>query len=232
MKKFFFMVMITIFALSVFTPISTQVHAEQNDTVKGFVPLTDEKSKPFIPMTDEQLEKIRNSNEDYDIELTYEQAVKRTAELTGKSIDQIKKEYPNTESSYLKKSNGVAVAAASTCNWHETSTTHTVKSYNAKLIVIVKACRDGSFGWVDTNAKPMLQEFQAGSKYFQGTIQVDLESTGYYYVVNGSFYNNTTVTHTGTTGANTVWTATYAVSSTSNYYGSLYTGVKWKQVSP
>ncbi|MBE2906304.1 hypothetical protein [Anoxybacillus flavithermus] len=98
MKKYFFMVMITIFALSVFTPISTQVHAEQNDTVKGFVPLTAEKSKPFIPMTDEQLEKIRNSNEDYDIELTYEQAVKKTAELTGKSIDQIKKEYPNTES--------------------------------------------------------------------------------------------------------------------------------------
>ncbi|MFH7819806.1 hypothetical protein [Neobacillus thermocopriae] len=86
--------------------------------------------------------------------------------------------------------------AASTCSWHETSTTHTVKSYNAKLLVIVKACRSGSFGWIDTKTKPMLQSFKAGSKYFQGSIKVDLESTGYYYVVNGSFYNNTTVSHT------------------------------------
>lgn len=31
----------------------------------------------------------------------------------------------------------------------ETSTTHTVKSHKAKLIVIVRACRDDCFGWIE-----------------------------------------------------------------------------------
>lgn len=227
MKKYLSVLLFAVLALSIFVPTSNQVHAEENNKVKEFVELTDD--KPFVPMTDKQLNEIRNSNQDYHVELTYEQAVERTAELTGKSIEQVKKENPNAEPEHLGEYHAMATTSSS-CTWHETSTTHTVKSYNARLIVIVKACRDGSFGWVDTNTKPMLQEFQAGSKYFKGTIQVDLEPTGYYYVVNGSFYNNTSVTHTGTTGANTVWTATYSVSSTSSYYGSLYTGVRWKAI--
>ena len=125
---------------------------------------------------------------------------------------------------------GEATATA-TCTWTETSTTHTVKSHNAKLIVIVRACRDGSFGWIEKSKKPMLQEFKASSKSFKGTVKVDLETSGYFYVVNGNFYNNTSVSHSGTTGSNTVITATYTVTSTSDHYGALYTGVKWKQVT-
>ncbi|MGJ7036037.1 hypothetical protein HNQ84_002089 [Anoxybacillus eryuanensis] len=213
--------------MSNLAPINNQVYAEENNDIRKFVELKE--SDVFTPMTDEELDKIRDSDEDYHVELTYEQAVERTAEITGKSVEQVMKENPNVEAEFIDKQHVMKIAS-STCTWHETSTTHKVYSYNAKLIVIVKACRDGSFGWVDVNTKPMLQEFQAGSKYFQGTIQVDLEPTGYYYVINGSFYNNTTVTHTGTTGANTIWTATYTVSTTSNYYGSLYTGVQWKAV--
>lgn len=68
------------------------------------------------------------------------------------------------------------------------------------------------------------------SKKFDGTIRVDLDNTGYTYVVNGSFYNYGMVHHTGTTGINTVFTATYAVSFANNWYGSLYTGLQYKRI--
>jgi hypothetical protein len=170
--------------------------------------------------SDEELNKIRKSGKDYTVELTYDQAVKRAAELSGKSVEEIKEENPQTFSTM-----------AATCSWVETLTTLNVtSSYKPKLSVIVSACRDGSFGWVQTNVKPLYQGIVADSKKFDGDVQVDLESSGFYYVVNGRFYNNGTVTHTGTTGANTVWTATYSVSYSSDFYASYYSGLKWRTV--
>lgn len=148
-----------------------------------------------------ELESIRK-NEEYIIELTYEQALERAAEVSGKSINELKAQ---DNSSKLR-------SHPAGCGWMETSTTHTVKSYKPQLIVIVEACRNGSFGWI-TEKQPLLQEFKAGDKKFEGSIKVDLNSVGYEYVVNGTFYDYGTVTHTGTTGATSVFTATYSVSS-------------------
>lgn len=179
-------------------------------------------------LTEAQLDEIRDSGKDYNIKLTYDQAVRRTAEVTGKPVEKIKRENPNRPDSSTRTV--YSVAATNTCSWHETSTTHTVKSYNPKLIVIVKACRNGSFGWL-ANERPLLQEFRAASKEFKGTIQVSLKSSGYDYVVNGNFYNTGDTQHSGTVGITTVFTATYTVAGAQNLYGSLYTGVKYKQVT-
>ncbi|WP_027410379.1 hypothetical protein [Anoxybacteroides tepidamans] len=182
--------------------------------------------------SDAELDKIRKSGNDYTVDLTYEQAVKRAAELSGKSVDEIKKENPQPNSTKAATNASITSATTSaTCGWVETLTTLSVSStYKPKLSVILSACRDGSFGWVQTNVKPMYQGIVADSKKFDGDVQVDLESTGFYYVVNGRFYNNGTVTHTGTTGANTVWTATYSVSYSSDFYKSYYSGLKWRAV--
>lgn len=74
------------------------------------------------------------------IELTYEQALERAAEVSGKSIEELKIQHPP---------NSFRTTAA--CGWMETATTLTVKSYRPQLIVIVETCRHGSFGWVTKN---------------------------------------------------------------------------------
>ena len=236
MKKVSFVFLLAMLIVSIFNPIK-QVDAEGNSN-GTFVPL-ENSSEEFVPLTDEELEEIRK-NDEYSVDLTYDQAVERTSEITGDTIEEIKKENPDTCSQDLKQvgrsmnllalGDDMEAEAKGKCSWNETSTTHAVKSHNAKLIVIVRACRDGSFGWIQTTKKPMLQEFKASSKSFRGTVKVDLEVDGYFYVANGKFYNNTSVSHTGTTGTNSVFTATYGVTSTSDYFGELYTGVKWKQV--
>lgn len=236
MKKVSFVFLLAMLIVSIFNPIK-QVDAEGNSN-GTFVPL-ENSSEEFVPLTDEELEEIRKNGE-YNVELTYDQAVERTSEITGDTIEKIKKENPDTCTQDLKYGSrsvnllalgdDMEAEAKGNCTWNETSTTHTVKSHNAKLIVIVRACREGSFGWIQVNKKPMLQEFKASSKSFKGTVEVDLELDGYNYVANGKFYNNTSVSHTGTTGSNSIFTATYGVTSTSDVYGALYTGVKWKQV--
>lgn len=177
-----------------------------------------------------ELEAIRNSEEEYTIPLTYEQAVERTAEMTNKTITEVKGENP--EKSNVRMLASTAAASGNVCGWQETSTNVTVKSSTQKLIVILKSCRNGSFGWIEKKKKPMLQEFKAsGGKSFAGTIKVDLNDNGFYYVANGNFYNGTTVTHSRTTGVTTVFTATYNVAATSNHYASIYTGLKWRKVT-
>lgn len=42
--------------------------------------------------SDEELEKIRNSGQDYEVKLTYDQVVERTVELTGKSVEEVKRD--------------------------------------------------------------------------------------------------------------------------------------------
>lgn len=214
-KKIFFtfFTLITILSLQlIFT--GTIADAKEN-TVEAIDGSTLSKS---------ELDVIRE-NGDYILDLTYEQALERAAEVSGKPIEEIKKSYISNKSYTSNKLR----ANPSGCTWKETSTTLTVKSYKPQLIVIVEACRNGSFGWI-TNKKPLLQEFKAGSKKFDGSIKVDLNGTGYHYVVNGTFYNYGTVTHTGTTGANSVFTATYSVSSANNMYGTIYTGLKRRDI--
>lgn len=168
-------------------------------------------------LSESELESIRD-NEEYMIELTYNQALERAAEVSGKSIEELKIQHPP-----------YSFRNPAACGWLETATTLSVRSYRPQLIVIVETCRHGSFGWV-TKKQPFLQEFKAGSKKFDGTLKVDLDNTGYTYVVNGSFYDHGTVSHTGTTGIDAIFTATYAVSYASNWYGSLYTGLQYKRV--
>ncbi|MFJ7837967.1 hypothetical protein ACIQXG_00735 [Lysinibacillus sphaericus] len=168
-------------------------------------------------LSESELESIRD-NEEYMIELTYNQALERAAEVSGKSIEELKIQHPP-----------YSFRNPAACGWLETATTLSVRSYRPQLIVIVETCRHGSFGWV-TKKQPFLQEFKAGSKKFDGTIKVDLDNTGYTYVVNGSFYDHGTVSHTGTTGIDAIFTATYAVSYASNWYGSLYTGLQYRRV--
>jgi hypothetical protein len=178
-------------------------------------------------MTDEELKKLRESGEDYTVELTYEQAVKRAAELSGKSVEQIKKENPQlTQNRFM-----ATTSSGTVCSWMETFTTLNVtSSYKPKLSVILKGCRSGGIGWVDTNTEPLYIGIVSDSKGFKGDVEVDLEPTGFYYVINGKFYHDSETTHQGTTGANTVWTATYTVSTTSSFYASYYSGLKWRSV--
>ncbi|KOR78791.1 hypothetical protein [Peribacillus frigoritolerans] len=87
--------MLAILIVSFLMPIK-QANAQGNDG-RTFVPL-EISSETFIPLTDEELEEIRN-NDEYTVELTYDQAVERTSEITGDSIEDIKKE----KSKYLFK---------------------------------------------------------------------------------------------------------------------------------
>ena len=174
--------------------------------------------------TDEELEKLRNSGQDYEVELTYDQVVERTAEITGKSVEEVKKE--------IAPPAFQTMALADVCGWKEIATTLTIpgKSYQPTLIVIPRACRNGSFGWIDTNTKPHLVGMKADGKKFDGQIEVRLTASNFSYVINGSWYNHGTVSHQGTTGLSAVWTATYSVSQSSNHYADWYSGVKYRQV--
>ncbi|MDF2000502.1 hypothetical protein [Peribacillus frigoritolerans] len=91
--------MLAIIIVSILTPIK-QANAQGNDG-RTFVPL-EISSETFVPLTDEELEEIRN-NDEYTVELTYDQAVERTSEITGDSIEDIKKENPNTCSEDVKR---------------------------------------------------------------------------------------------------------------------------------
>ena len=64
--------------VSILTPIN-QANAKGNDE-RTFVPLKISSEK-FVPLTDEELEEIRN-NDEYTLEVTYDQAVERTSEIT------------------------------------------------------------------------------------------------------------------------------------------------------
>lgn len=150
--------------------------------------------------------------------------------MTDKSIQEVKSE--NFERPNVSMFATTAKASGNVCGWQETSTNVAVKNSTQKLVVIVKTCRNGSAGWVAKKTKPMLQEFKAtGGRAFSGTIKVDLRDSGFYYVVNGNFYNSTSVTHSSITGITSVFTATYGVAVTSSFYSSVYTGLKWRKVT-
>ena len=234
MKKKLMKVIAFMCLLGVITPLQSVGAAGIENSNSGFQKINlDEK---FVPKTDKELQKIYDSGESYTVELTYDQAVKRTAEIQNKSVSEVKAE--NIQNAFnttynISNLNMEPQAAASSvvCSWVESSNPVTVKSTTQTMIAIVKACRSGSAAYLNTSTKPLLQEFKATKKSYSGTVEVDLNTTGYYWVANGHFYDSTTTTHEGTTGANAVWTATYSVSSSYNHYADYYSGLKWRQVS-
>lgn len=207
MKKLFTLVLSTLLILIFVTNVS----AESNGHIT----------------THDQVQIVSGTNNerpenDYVRELSYEEAVKRAAELSGKSEYEIMNEFSDTYDAGIQ----------STCSWLETSTTLNVtSSYKPSLINILRACRSGSFGWIDTNTKPMYIGIRADEKNFSEDIEVRLEHNGFYYVVNGNFYDHGTTTHQGTTGANAIWTTTYTISYASDHYASYYSGLSWRQVT-
>ena len=212
------LVMAGIMLFSTLTPLQM---AEASETVEtnSFAKL--DLSKPFVPLSDNEVSEIVNSDlESYSIELTYEQAIARTSQITGKPIEQLIKENPQPN----------AMARAASCSWVETKTPIMVKSHKAYLLVMPKACRDGSFGWINKTEKPLLQEFQADKYKFDGTVAIDLRDAGFMYKINGNFHNASSVTHAGTVGLSAIFTATYTVSGSSSLYGSLTTPLTWVQV--
>lgn len=237
-KKILIALMTVSMAFSIFFLPATATHASTNTATslegEGKIQEVDF-SKPFKPKTEKELKKIRSSNIDYEVELTTEQAIARKAEVQNRPLEEVRAEFEaetkaeeNTNSQF---STFAVAAAAPVCSWVEKRHTIAVKSHNASLIIMPQFCRSGSAGYVNTSKKPLLQEFAASSKSFNGTIAVDLRTTGYYYRVNGNFFNTTNVTHTGTVGISAVFTATYSVGGSSSLYGSITTPLRWVAVS-
>jgi len=193
--------------------------------------------------TDEELDVLRESGKDFTTVLTDEQAVERAAELSGETPQEVLKDYQSSSSSVntlksnrkmmrsLATTNDMSEeSASSSCHWIETTTTVAVSSsYKPKLSVIVRGCRSGSFSWLK-KTKPFYIGFIADNKKFAGDIRIELQNDGFDYLVNGRFYNNSAVSHGTTTGITDIFTATYSLSVTSDFYKSIYTGMKYKSV--
>ncbi|MFC6038903.1 hypothetical protein ACFPYN_05470 [Paenisporosarcina macmurdoensis] len=174
-------------------------------------------------MSKQELGKLRDSIKEYTIELTDQQVAEQYAEIKGVSINEAYQKMSEYSTNFDSKT--LAVSALSTsCSWLETNTSVTIpnKSYKPNLIVYVEVCRGGA-QYINTNKKPLLQEFKANPISYSGTISVELFNGHFYYIVNGNFYNSTSTSHSGTTGLSALFTATYSVGTTSNYYASLTT---------
>ncbi|MFJ7407907.1 MULTISPECIES: hypothetical protein [unclassified Lysinibacillus] len=188
-----------------------------DDTNSNVINILDGKN-----MSEEELDEILNSDEEFIVELTDEQVAEQYAKIKGVSLE----EAYEAMSDNLVQSNSRAkrsLAPKSSCSWLATSTPITIpnRSYKPTLLVYLNVCRGGGAQYIDTNTKTLLQEFRANPISFQGTIVVELYNGHFYYTVNGNFYDSTSTTHTGTTGVTTIFSATYSVASTSNYYASL-----------
>lgn len=173
-------------------------------------------------MSEAELDAILSSGEEITIELTDEQVAEHYAEIKGVSLD----EAYQAMSDNLVQSNSRekrSLAPKSSCSWLATSTPITIpnRSYKPTLLVYLNVCRGGGAQYIDTNTKPLLQEFRANPISFDGTIVVELYNGHFFYIINGDFYNLTMSTHTGTVGVTMVFSATYSIASTSNYYASL-----------
>jgi len=169
-------------------------------------------------MSIQEVDALLNSSTEYTIELTDQQVAEQYAEKKGVSVGKAYEEMLE----YSSQNKNIATFAANSCSWLATNTSVKIpnKSYTPNLIVYAEVCRGGA-QYINTNKKPLIQEFQANPISFQGTISVELFNEHFYYIVNGNFYNSTSVSHSGTSGLGTVFTATYTAGSTSNYYASL-----------
>lgn len=192
---------------------------------------TNEESVPKIvdgtKMSIQEIDELLNSSTEYTIELTDKQVAEQYALKEGVSLEEAYQEMAD----YSGQTDRPVLFSTASCSWLATNTSVTIpnKSYKPNLIVYVEVCRSGA-QYINTNKKPLLQEFQANPISFSGTISVELFNGHFYYIVNGNFYNSTSTTHTGTTGVTTVFSATYSVGSTSNFYASLTTPRKKRDV--
>lgn len=205
---------LTLFLLIFFPLVDSDVKAN-DETNSNIIKILDGKN-----MREEELDAILNSGEEFTIELTDEQVAEHYAEIKGVSLDEAYQAM--SDSLAQAKPRARSVTSNPSCGWLATSTPVTIpnRSYKPILLVYVNVCRGGA-QYIDTNTKPLLQEFLANPISFQGTIVVELYNGHFYYTVNGNFYESTSTTHTGTAGVTTVFSATYSVASTSNYYASL-----------
>lgn len=180
--------------------------------------------------SESKVKKVDNLEDEYQIELTYEEAMQRVSELSGEPVEKVKERYQ--KENQKKNSLSLMATTSSNCHWIETSTNIPVtSSYQPNLSAVLEGCRNGSFGWLTTK-KPFYVGMIADNKKFDGDIRVEVKGSGFNYLINGSFHNRGTMTHQGTTGVNAVWTTTYAVSSSSDFYKSYYSGLKWRSVTP
>jgi hypothetical protein len=170
------------------------------------------------------------SNDDVTINiLSNEEAIVRVAELTGKTVEEVKEEHPELIKGL---SNGISLMSTTNCHWVETQVTQNVtSSYKPKLAVIAEACSaGGSFVWLNPDKKPFYIGMIQDSQIFSGDIEVEIKANGFNYLINGRFGKDGTLSHSAITGLNTVFTAQYTVNYTSSIFTPWYTGVLWQRV--
>lgn len=175
-------------------------------------------------MTIKEIDELLNSSTEYTIELTDKQVAEQYVLKEGVSIEEAYREM----SDYSAESNQPALLSSrsSSCSWLATNTSISIPNksgYKPNLIVYLQICRSGGAQYIDTNKRPLLQEFQANPISYAGTISVELFNGHFYYIINGNFYNATSTSHSGTSGINAIFAATYTVGTTSNFYASLTT---------
>lgn len=166
-------------------------------------------------LSSEELTQVRESNSEYSILLSEEQAIERAAEVKGVTVEEILKERNST----VVKSSVSTLAVGTTCGWYETNTKITTKkaSYQPTLIVLVESCYGGGGKWINVLTEPYLMEFKAEDNYaFTGTIKIELQPGHFIYTINGKFMSSGSSVHSSTTGLTTpVFTATYTYSGSS-----------------
>ncbi|MGF9975509.1 hypothetical protein [Viridibacillus arvi] len=173
-------------------------------------------------MSIQEVDELLNSSTDHTIELTDQQVAEQYALKKDVSIE---KAYQEMSDYSVSGKPTMFASPSESCSWLATNTAITIpgkSGYKPNLIVYTEICRGGA-QYINTNKKPLLQEFQANPISFAGTIKVELFNGHFYYIINGNFYNSTSTSHSGTTGITSIFSATYTVGTTSNYYASLTT---------
>ncbi|WP_313636166.1 hypothetical protein [Exiguobacterium sp.] len=188
-------------------------------------------SNGSVLASESEVEKVNNLGDEYQVELTYEEAMQRVSELSGEPVKKVKERYQIQNQKQTKKSLSVMATASTSCHYIETSTNiYVTSSYQPNLAAVLDACNSGSFSWL-SNKKPFYVGLVADGKKFDGAIRLEVSKSGFNYLINGDFNNHGTMTHQGTAGVNAIWTTTYTISSASNFYKSYYSGLKWRQVT-
>ncbi|EIT87244.1 hypothetical protein A374_01134 [Fictibacillus macauensis ZFHKF-1] len=146
--------------------------------------------------------------------LSYEQAVNRAAALTGEKVATIKKKHPNNH--------------RTSCYWMELSTK--LKGTSASVVLLPQVCKKGDVLSIQTTRDPLALTI-TGNKAFEGTVAVDLEPSGYYFVVNGNFYQEANVMkHHVKKVQKGHYKATLLVSPRAQYASSYYSGLHYKRI--
>ncbi|MFD4708063.1 hypothetical protein ACFWM3_24950 [Gottfriedia sp. NPDC058432] len=155
--------------------------------------------------------------------ITVEQAVQEVAQLIGQSVEQVYDSQPQLKF--------MSISASAPDNIIAGHVQLNVSSTYKPWLLAYFYPMSGNPRYIDKTKKPWYVGIEAtGGKTFQGDVVTEVQTTGYYYLINGTFYNGGTMTHGGTTGVNAVWTTTYNFSYSTNVYKSYSTGRVWAQV--